>query len=118
MVLPNGRNVVLASKEGADEFVDNVGTDFISTSLTATDGHELTFVYTIMVAFAENASQEKIASGIPESELRTFIEHTRNTLRTQSQLASFGNSVNVSLNIATGRRWLLGTSFVPRIVSF
>jgi hypothetical protein len=32
----------------------------------------------------ENASPEKIALGIPESELRTFIEHTRDTLDTLS----------------------------------
>jgi hypothetical protein len=97
VVLPNGRNVVIASKEGADEFVDTVGTDFISTNLTATDGQELTFAYTIMVAFAQNASSERIASGIPESELRTFIEHTRDTLRTLSSNRNWLRSGTVSM---------------------
>jgi hypothetical protein len=35
VLFPNGRNVELSSKEGAAEFVDTVGTDFISTNLTA-----------------------------------------------------------------------------------
>jgi hypothetical protein len=43
-----------------------------------------------MAAAAEHASTEKIASGIPESELRTFIKHTLNTLKT----------------LSTGRNWL------------
>jgi hypothetical protein len=80
MVLPNGRNVEVWSKEGADEFVDTVGTDFISMHLTATDNQERALAYSLMIAVAENASLEKIASGIPESELRIFIEHTRDTL--------------------------------------
>jgi hypothetical protein len=37
-----------------------------------------------MRAVSDNASPEKIASGIPESELHTFIEHTRDTLDTLS----------------------------------
>jgi hypothetical protein len=41
VVLPNGRKLELASREGADEFVDTFGTDFMSTSLTATDDREL-----------------------------------------------------------------------------
>jgi hypothetical protein len=81
VVLPNGRNVELCSKEGADEFVDAVGTAFISTNLTAAiDDEQLDLAYTMMVMVAKNASPEKIASGIPESELCTFIEHTRGTL--------------------------------------
>jgi hypothetical protein len=85
--LPNGRNVEICSKEGADEFVDNVGSSFISTVLTATEDqedHELTPVYALILAVAKNASPDKIASGIPESELRTFIEHMRDTLDTTS----------------------------------
>jgi hypothetical protein len=82
--LPNGRKIELASREGADDLVDTVGTDFISTNLTATDHEELMFAYVIIVTVAETASPLKIASGIPESELRTFIEHTRNTLKTLS----------------------------------
>jgi hypothetical protein len=80
VVLPNGRNVELRSKKGADEFVHTVGTYFISTNLTATDDKKLTFVYSTMLTVAQAASPEKIASGIPEPELRTFIEHTRDTL--------------------------------------
>jgi hypothetical protein len=96
VVLPNGRNVVLASKEGADEFVDTVGTDFISMNLTATDCQELTFPCTIIVAFTEYASPEKIASGIPESELRTFIEHSRDTLKKLSSNRNWLRSGTVS----------------------
>jgi hypothetical protein len=83
VLLPNGRNVELCSKEGADEFVDAVGTDFISTNLTAT-GDKLSDAYVLILAVAKNASPEKRASGIPESELRTFIEHMRDTLDTIS----------------------------------
>jgi hypothetical protein len=84
VVLPNGRNVELFSKEGADECVGVVGTDFISTSLTATNDVELSFTYLMMLTVIDNVSPEKIASGIPESELRTFVEHTRDTLDTLS----------------------------------
>jgi hypothetical protein len=84
VVLPNGRNVDVCSKEGADEFVDTVGTDFISSNLNARDVHKLTHAYMLMIAVAEHASTEKIASGIPESELHTYIEHTLNKLDTLS----------------------------------
>jgi hypothetical protein len=33
--LPNDRKIELASREGADDFVDTVGTDFFSTNLIA-----------------------------------------------------------------------------------
>jgi hypothetical protein len=40
-LLPNGRKIDLTSRgEGADDFVGAVGTDFISTNLTATDDEE------------------------------------------------------------------------------
>jgi hypothetical protein len=84
VVLPNGRKVELHSKEGADEFVDTFGTDFISTTLAATDNQELQFAYILMVMVGRNASSEKIASGIPESELRTLVDHARDTLDTLS----------------------------------
>jgi hypothetical protein len=74
VLLPNGRKLELASSEGADDFVDIVGSDFISTNLTATDDQELMSAYTLMFMVAENASPEKIASGIPESELRTLVD--------------------------------------------
>jgi hypothetical protein len=91
MVLPKGRNVELCSKEGAHEFVDTVGTDFISTNLTTINSDELTCAYMMMIALAEYASTEKIASGIPESELRTFI-NTRGIplICYRPQLASIG----------------------------
>jgi hypothetical protein len=78
VVLPNGRKIELSNRQGADEFVDTVGTDF------ATDDEELTYVYITIQAINGHASPEKIASGIPESELRTFIEYTRDTLGTLS----------------------------------
>jgi hypothetical protein len=84
VVLPNGRKVELHSKKGADEFVDTVGTDFMSTNLTATDDREHQFAYTVMKAIADTASREKIASGIPQSELRTFVKHAPDTLDTLS----------------------------------
>jgi hypothetical protein len=80
VVLPNGRKLNIDSKKGADEFVNTFGTAFISTSLTATDDMELTWAYMLMHLVADNASPEKIASGIPESELRTLADHTRDTL--------------------------------------
>jgi hypothetical protein len=80
VVLPNGRKVELHSKKGADEFVDTVGsTDFMSTMLAATEDQELQRAYILLIMVANNASPEKIASGIPESELRTLVDHTRDT---------------------------------------
>jgi hypothetical protein len=96
VLLPNGRNVELFSEQGADEFIDTVGADFISTSLTATDDTELTCAYTLMIAVSDNASPEKIASGIPESELGTFIEKTRDTLDTLSSDRDWLRSGTVS----------------------
>jgi hypothetical protein len=85
--LPNGRIIELASREGADDFVDAVGTDIISTNLTATDDEEddeddeeLATAYSMIRMAIDNASPEKIASGIPESELRNLMKHTRDTL--------------------------------------
>jgi hypothetical protein len=85
VVLPNGRKVELSSKEGADEFVETVGTEFISTSLTATsltamDNQEPTQLYALMCFVICNASPDKIASGIPESELHIFIAQIRDSL--------------------------------------
>jgi hypothetical protein len=97
VVLPNGRKVeICSSKEGADEFVDTVGTDFISTNLTVTDDEELTDAYTLLLAIAETASREKIASGIPESELRIFIEQALDTLDTLSTDRNWVRSGTVS----------------------
>jgi hypothetical protein len=84
VALPNGRKLDIDSKKGADEFIDTFGTDFMSTSLTATGDQELESAHMLIHMVAENASPEKIASGIPESELRTFVEHTRDTLDTLS----------------------------------
>jgi hypothetical protein len=70
--------------EGADEFLDIVGSSFISTVLTATEDHELTRNYMVVMTIMEHASPEKTASGIPASELRTFMEHMRDTLKTLS----------------------------------
>jgi hypothetical protein len=97
VLLPNGRKVELWSKEGADVFVDTVGTDFISTNITTADDDELTDVYTLIFAVATNASPEKIASGIPESELRIFIERTRDTLGTLSNDRKWLRSGTVSM---------------------
>jgi hypothetical protein len=81
VLLPNGRKLELNSKKDADEFIDTVGTDFMSTSLTAADDPgELIFAFTLMITVAHNASPEKIASGIPGSEFRTFVEHMRDSL--------------------------------------
>jgi hypothetical protein len=84
------------SKEGAGEFVDNVGTDFISTNLTAIDNQELTDAYELIISVATNASSEKIATGIPESEIRTFIEHTQDALDPLSTNRSWLRSGAVS----------------------
>jgi hypothetical protein len=82
--LPNGRKIEIASREGADDFVDAVGTDFISTNVFATDDIELIYFYSVAITVFKEASPEKIASGIPESELHTYIEHTLNTLHALS----------------------------------
>jgi hypothetical protein len=108
VLLPNGRKLELASKKGADEFIDTFGTDFMSTSLTATDDQELKFAYMLMLTVAGAASPEKIASGIPESELRTFVEHTRDTFDTLSSDRNWLRSGTVSM-----RHMLL----LPAIVS-
>jgi hypothetical protein len=84
VVLPNGCKVELHSKEGADEFIEAVGTDFMSTNLTTTDDQKLEYAYMLLLMVADSASPEKIASGIPESELRTLADHTRHTLNTLS----------------------------------
>jgi hypothetical protein len=84
VVLPNGRKVDLDSKKGVDEFVDTFGTDFMATSPTATYDQELRSACILMFKVADTASPEKIASGIPGSELRTFLEHTRDILDTLS----------------------------------
>jgi hypothetical protein len=94
--LPSGRRIRLLSKEGVDEFVDAIGTDLISTNLTTTDDQELTLAYKLMDLVAENASPEKIASGIPESELRAFVEHTRDTYDTLSTDRTWLRSGTVS----------------------
>jgi hypothetical protein len=99
VALPNGRHIELASREGADDFVETVGTDFISTNLnlTTTSDGELHFAYHIMCMVSEKASPDKIASGIPESELRIFIEHMRDTLITLSTDRNWLRSGIVSL---------------------
>jgi hypothetical protein len=94
--LPNGRKFKLGSRRGADNFVDTVGTDFISTNLTAADDQELTCAYALMDMVSFYASPEKIALGIPESELRIFIEQTRDTLDTLSTDRNWLRSGTVS----------------------
>jgi hypothetical protein len=98
VVLPNGRKLELNSREGADEFVDTFGTDFLSTNLTATDDQELKSTCMMMLMIAENASPEKIASGIPESELRTLVDHTRDTLDTLSTDSKWLRSGKVAMH--------------------
>ena len=95
--LPNGRKIEIASREGADDFIDAVGTDFISTNVFATDELELIFFYAIAITVTERASTEKIASGIPESELLTFIEQTRKTFKTLSTDRNWLSSGTVSM---------------------
>jgi hypothetical protein len=97
VVLPNGRKIELHSKKGADEFVDTVGTDFISTSLTAADDPELQWLTFALVMVANNTSPEKIASRIPESELRTLVDHSRDTFDTLSTDSKWLLSGTVSL---------------------
>jgi hypothetical protein len=96
VVLPNGRKVELHSRKGADEFLDTVGADFISTTLAATDNQELERVYMLLLMVGANASPEKIASGIPESELRVLVDHTRHTLDTLSTDRNWLRSGTVS----------------------
>jgi hypothetical protein len=100
VVLPNGRKVELCSKKVADEFLDTVGTDFISTNLTATDNQELHFAYMLLLVVGLSASPEKIASRIPESELRTLVDHTRHTLDTLSTDRDWLRSGTVSMDHA------------------
>jgi hypothetical protein len=87
-----------ASRGGADDFVDAVGTDFISTNVFAIDEMKLVSFYAIAITVIQEASPEKIASGIPESELLTFIEHTLNTLHTLSFDRNWLSSGTVSMN--------------------
>jgi hypothetical protein len=94
--LPNGRKVELHSKKGADEFLDTVGTDFISTTLTATDNQELECAYMLLLMVGANASSEKIASGIPESELRMLVDYMKDTLDTLSTDRNWLRSGTVS----------------------
>jgi hypothetical protein len=95
--LPNGRKIKRLSMEGADEFVEAVGTDFISTNLNTTNDQELQCAYMIMRIVISKASSEKIADGIPESELRTFVEHTLDTLATLSTDRNWLRSGTVSI---------------------
>jgi hypothetical protein len=95
--LPNGRKIGVASKEGAHEFVDAVGTDFISTNLTAANDEELTAAYFFMLLVDSNASPEKIDVGFPESEFLIFIEHTKATLQTLSTDRDWLRSGTVSM---------------------
>jgi hypothetical protein len=81
--LPNGRKFEIYSREGANDFVDSVG-NFISTNLTATNDEELAIAYLILITVIDYASPEKIAAVFSESELRSFVEHTRDTLDTLS----------------------------------
>jgi hypothetical protein len=104
------------SKEGADQFVDTVGTHFISTNLTATDDESLTRAYLMISIVIRDASPEKIASRIPESEIRTFIEHTRDALDTLSTDHNWLRSGTLSIshaplmNVVTG--FVLNKSFL------
>jgi hypothetical protein len=97
VVLPNGRTLELCSKEGADEFVGTAGTDFISTNMTTRDDSRDIYVYRLMGDVAKHAFSEKIAAGIPESELRTFVKHSRDTLDT----------------LSTDRNWLCSGKISP-----
>jgi hypothetical protein len=98
--LPDGRRFELTSREGADDYVDTVGADFISTNLITTNDTELIIAYMTIITVIEEASPEKIASGIPESELRTFIEYTRETLDTLSTDRNWLRSGTVSMRHA------------------
>jgi hypothetical protein len=118
---PSGRKFDLCSKEDADEFVDILGTDFISTNLTATDDQELILAYEMMTAVAKHASTEKIASGIPESELRTFIEHARGTLDTLSTDRNWLRSGTLSMcheRLLHAIDMLRKPSFIPQDLYF
>jgi hypothetical protein len=78
--LPNGRKIERLTMEGADEFVEAVGIDFISTNLTTTNDNEMFVMSIIMRTVIKNASREKIAACFPESELRLFVEYMRDEL--------------------------------------
>jgi hypothetical protein len=97
VILPNGRIFLLDSRESADDFVDTVGTDFFSTNLTATNDAELTNAYLLMRLVNGNASPEKIDAGFPESELRIFILHARESLKTLSTDRNWLRSGTVSM---------------------
>jgi hypothetical protein len=81
--LSGGRKIELKAREGADDFINTVGSDFISTNLNAiNDDEQFISAYNMMITVSQNASPEKIASGIPESEIRIFVKHTLDTLST------------------------------------
>jgi hypothetical protein len=121
VALPNGRKLDLDSKKGADEFVDTFGTAFTSASLTATDDREHQFAYTMMKAVADTTSREKIESEIPESELRTFVEHALDTLDTLSTDRKWLRSGTVStrheLLLSAILSFLKHPSFVKIVIS-
>jgi hypothetical protein len=94
--LPNGRRFHVASRKDADDFVDTVGTDFISTNLNTTDVRELEVAYLIIILFVGYASTEKTAAGFPESELRFFVQHIRGTLKILSSDLNWLRSGTVS----------------------
>jgi hypothetical protein len=58
-LLPNGRRFELTSRKGADDCVDAVGTDFISTNLIATNYTELTCAYVMIITVLERASPRR-----------------------------------------------------------
>ena len=89
VLLPNGRKLELDSRDDADYFVATVGTDFIPTKMTAASDEQLQSALFMMRTVSEKASPEKIASGVPESELCIFIEHMRDTLNTLSFTVSW-----------------------------
>jgi hypothetical protein len=107
MRLPNGRNVELLSEEGANEAVECMGMGFLSANLNEADGpvamsrqslqmstdagqrapviESIFRSYLMIGALADKASPEKVASGIPETELEALVDHMRLTLGTISQ---------------------------------
>jgi hypothetical protein len=95
--LPSGRRFEISSREGADDYVDTVGKKFISENLITTNDTELIIAYMTIITVIEEASPEKIASEIPESELRTFIEYTRDTLDTLSTDRDWHSSGTISM---------------------
>jgi hypothetical protein len=106
MMLPNGRNVELLSNEGANEAVAVMGIGFLSANLNEVDGpvamsraslqnttdasHRTQYIesifrsYLMLGALADKASPEKVASCIPESELKSLVDHIRSALGTIS----------------------------------